>query len=316
MAFWNKTPKGNTKGLRPAKDETRVPLCMIGIYDTSGSMSMDTHYIDENGGDVYKPKIQQLNEGLKRQIVSYRRFMKENTKFCIKHQVIELNSYCQPLFPTFKSINDSEFSVDEISFTADGVTNIEAVFNTTVKFITKEHLGGYNRAVNVIMMSDGVPTDVNGYALGEAAWKRIVDKFKAYLADHDLARNVDLYFIAVGDEAEAFGRYFAGDEHFFSVDDSESIADKLDFVTRLTLANSTTIPGVLDTDDDDLDEDEESDDDDFEEDEDDEEDSDEDIDDEDLDNALDDENEDDDSEDDDDEEIEDESDDLEDILKF
>ena len=53
---------------------------------------------------------------------------------------------------------------------------------------------------------------------------------------------MELYFIAVGDAAEPFGRYFAGDEHFFKVEESESIAEKLDYVTRQSLVESSTIP--------------------------------------------------------------------------
>ena len=64
-----------------------------------------------------------------------------------------------------------------------------------------------------------------------------------YLEKNDLARNVTFYFIAIGDEAEPFGRYFAGDEHFFKVDDCENIGDKIDFVTRLTIAETTTVTG-------------------------------------------------------------------------
>ena len=59
----------------------------------------------------------------------------------------------------------------------------------------------------------------------------------------DYARNVDLYSIAVGDDAcEEMLKYFSGDERFFLVSESESIADKLDFVTRQTLAHHTTVP--------------------------------------------------------------------------
>lgn len=254
--FNNKTNKGNVKGHRLVKEDSRTPLFILYGIDSSGSMSETTHIINESGGSTDIPKIDQANQGIAKSVESMVRFQKENTRFQIKWQVVELNTYCKPIFQTYVNVNDH--TLTESQFKAEGSTNIEALFNTYAMFISKKHLGNYNRAVNVILMSDGVPTDIDGWALSEEKWKKIVDKFKAYLDENDFSRNVEFYFIAVGDEAEPFGRYFAGDDHFFKVEDSESIADKLDFVTRQSLADSSTIPmnaigysNPVDTDDDD-----------------------------------------------------------------
>lgn len=238
--FWEQNDKGNLKGVSPVKEETRCELDQMFWIDTSGSMGASTRVVGETGEEKSIPKIDQVNEGFKMAHKSMLRFMQENTRFYIKYQLIELNTYCKAMFNTYKNIDDDSYNLSEVNFTADGVTNIEALFNTSIQFINKKHLGNYNRALNIIMMSDGIPTDVNGFALSEAKWKKIVDKFKAYLDEHGYSRNVEFYFIAIGDEAEPFGRYFAGDDHFYKVEDCESISEKFDFVTRQTLADSTT----------------------------------------------------------------------------
>jgi len=235
--------RGKVKGVRAAKDETRTPLYTMFIGDLSGSMCMETRVIGESGEEKRIPKIDQLKYGFSMAYDSMGRFEAENTRFCVKYQFVELNTYCKALFPSYVSISDPQYSLKEAAFTADGVTNIEAAFNTAMQFITKKHAENCNRAINVIMISDGIPTNVNGYPLSEKEWKTAVDKLNAYLEKNDFARSVVFYFIAVGDEAEPFGRYFAGDERFYKVEDCENLGDKLDFVTRQTLADSTTISG-------------------------------------------------------------------------
>ena len=235
--------KGNVKGNRMVKEETRIPLAIVNILDFSGSMSEDTRVVNENGSEVRVPKIKQMQAGFRKAIESMLRFEMENTRFRLIQQLIALDSYGKALFDGYKPVSDSQYDLKELEFEADGVTNIEASLNTLAKYLTIKELGHYNRAVNVIMMSDGVPTDVNGYPLSESQWKKVVDKLREYLEKHDLERYVTFYFIAIGDEAEAFGRYLAGDERFFKVEDCESIAEKFDFVTRLTLTNSTTVTG-------------------------------------------------------------------------
>lgn len=242
MKFWHNdkaVARGAIKGKQAPKEDARTPLYMLYGIDCSGSMSEDIRVIGEDGETKYVSKIDQANEGFRLCAKSINRFARENTRFLPKWHVVELNTYCKPVFSSFVTVHDH--SLAESQFTANGSTNIEALFNTFATFITQKHLGNYNRAVNVIVLSDGVPTDVDGWALSETEYKKRVDKFKAYLDEHDFSRNVEFYFIAVGDDAEPFGRYFAGDDHFYKVEDCESLADKLDFVTRQTLANSTTV---------------------------------------------------------------------------
>lgn len=233
--------KGKKTNIRPTKDDTRTPLYIIFCGDLSGSMAEETKVIDSKGNAVFVPKIDQLNQGFRMTQKSLVRFMKENTRFQVKYQFIELNTYCKPLFPTYEPINDPRYNLGEVTFTAGGSTNISALFKSIISFLSHKHLGNYNRAVNIILLTDGIPTDVDGWALSEEAWKKEVDEFNSYLDEHDLTRNTEKYAIAVGPEAEPFGHYFAGEDHFFTLDESESIADKLDFITRLSLTNSTTI---------------------------------------------------------------------------
>lgn len=239
MNWFEKAARGNVQGNRPIKEDVRTPLYMLYGIDCSGSMSESTKILNEIGGETLVPKIDQANKGVEMAVQSMMKFQRENTRFRIQWQVVELNTYCKPVFETYVSLDDH--TLEETKFKAEGSTNIEALFNTYASFITQKHLGRYNRAVNIILMSDGIPTDVNGYELSESKWKEVVDRFKLYLDKNDFSRNVEFYFIAVGEEAEAFGKYFAGD-HYFRVEESESLSYKIDFVTRQSLADSTTIP--------------------------------------------------------------------------
>ena len=138
--FWEQGDKGNLKGVRPAKDETRTELFEMFICDLSGSMGGPTRVVSETGEEKMIPKIDQLNEGFKAAHKSMLRFMEENTRFYVKYQLVELNTYCKALFNTYKNIDDTTYNLSEVTFTADGVTNIEATFNTAIQFINKKHL--------------------------------------------------------------------------------------------------------------------------------------------------------------------------------
>lgn len=269
--FWhnNSISRGVTKGAPVAKEDSRNPLYLLYCIDCSGSMSEETMIYSEDGTAKYIPKIVQANEGFRLAGESINRFAKENVRFLPKWQVIPFSTYSNPLFPSFETVHDH--SLTESQFTANGSTNIEALFNTVVSFLTKKHLGNYNRAVNIFLLSDGIPTDIDGWALSEDKYKRIVDKFKEYLEKNDLDRSVELYFITVGEAAEPFGKYFAGEEHCFRVEESQSIADVIDWVTRESLADVTSAPTnpidfsdyddddeEFEDDDEDIDEDEES----------------------------------------------------------
>lgn len=235
--------KGNVKGERIVKEDMRIPLCVQLIGDLSGSMNDITYVISEDGAKKPIKKVDQMCEGCLMSLDSLNRFNMENTRFDTKYQFIELNSYGKALFDGYKSVSDPKYSLKEYKFVASGVTNLGAALNTSVKYLTTKELGHYNRNVNIIIISDGVPTDVNGYPLSETEMKRQVDMFYEYLEKHNLTQYVAVYFIAIGDEAETLGRYIAGDDRFFKVEDCEHIGEKINFVTLQSLADCTTVTG-------------------------------------------------------------------------
>jgi hypothetical protein len=206
-------------------------------------MNYITYVISEDGAKKPIKKVDQMCEGCLMSLDSLNRFNMENTRFDTKYQFIELNSYGKALFDSYKSVSDPKYSLKEYKFVASGVTNLGAALNTSVKYLTTKELGHYNRNVNIIIISDGVPTDVNGYPLSETEMKRQVDMFYEYLEKHNLTQYVAVYFIAIGDEAEMLGRYIAGDDRFFKVEDCEHIGEKINFVTLQSLADCTTVTG-------------------------------------------------------------------------
>lgn len=291
--------KGVAKGSVPGKTggigervvvDNRKPIYLVLILDKSGSMGGTSTVFNENGEPVTIPKIEQLNDGLKRVTKSLKDFERGNPLYRVYLQIIELDSYGKAVFPEFQPVSRG---FEEIRFEADGCTELRASLNTLKTFISHKYLRddrperegrGYNKAVSVILMSDGWPTDSNGIEQKGPAYRNVIDEFNKYLIDMDYARSVDKYSIAVGDDAcEDMLRYFSdGDEdlgensRFYRVEACESIASALDYMTRASLAHHTTSPVADDFDDDD-DEDEDEYDDEYE----DEEELDEDIDEED-----------------------------------
>lgn len=291
--------KGVARGSTPGKTggigervvvDNRKPIYLVLILDKSGSMGGTSTVFNENGEPVTIPKIEQLNDGLKRVTRSLKDFERGNPLYRVYLQIIELDSYGKAVFPEFQPVSRG---FEEIRFEADGCTELRASLNTLKTFISHKYLRddrperegrGYNKAVSVILMSDGWPTDSNGIEQKGPAYRNVIDEFNQYLIEMDYARNVDRYSIAVGDDAcEDMLRYFSdGDEdlgensRFYRVEACESIASALDYMTRASLAHHTTSPVADDFDDDD-DEDEDEYDDEYE----DEEELDEDIDEED-----------------------------------
>lgn len=235
----NYNPRGNPLDsvAKPVID-TRKPLYIVQILDTSGSMDGSSTVIGEDGAAKQIKKIEQLNQGMKLVIKSLKEFEEASVMYKVYFQVIELNSYGTALFPEFVPVNKQ---LEEVKFEAEGCTCLGNSLSSLKTYISQKYMPGYNKALSVILMSDGCPTDVNGYLLDKKDYEAVIDEFKSYLAEMDYARNVDLYSIAVGDDAcEEMLKYFSGEERFFLVGESESIADKLDFVTRQTLAHHTT----------------------------------------------------------------------------
>ena len=253
--------------------DNRKPIYLVLILDKSGSMGGTSTVFNENGEPVTIPKIEQLNDGLKRVTKSLKDFERGNPLYRVYLQIIELDSYGKAVFPEFQPVSRG---FEEIRFEADGCTELRASLNTLKTFISHKYLRddrperegrGYNKAVSVILMSDGWPTDSNGIEQKGPAYRNVIDEFNQYLIEMDYARNVDRYSIAVGDDAcEDMLRYFSdGDEdlgensRFYRVEACESIASALDYMTRASLAHHTTSPVANDFDDDDDDDDEDDD---------------------------------------------------------
>ena len=281
MKMFNKfASKGVARDSMPGKTggigervvvDNRKPIYLVLILDKSGSMGETSTVFNENGEPVTIPKIEQLNDGLKRVTKSLRAFERGNPLYRVYLQIIELDSYGKAVFPEFQPVSRG---FEEIRFEADGCTELRASLNTLKTFISHKYLRddrperegrGYNKAISVILMSDGWPTDSNGIEQKGPAYRNVIDEFNQYLIEMDYARNVDRYSIAVGDDAcEDMLRYFSdGDEdlgensRFYRVEACESIASALDFMTRASLAHHTTVPvdDGLDDDDDELDND-------------------------------------------------------------
>ena len=272
--------KGVARGSTPGKTggigervvvDNRKPIYLVLILDKSGSMGGTSTVFNENGEPVTIPKIEQLNDGLKRVTKSLKDFERGNPLYRVYLQIIELDSYGKAVFPEFQPVSRG---FEEIRFEADGCTELRASFNTLKTFISHKYLRddrperegrGYNKAVSVILMSDGWPTDSNGIEQKGPAYRNVIDEFNQYLIEMDYARNVDRYSIAVGDDAcEDMLRYFSdGDEdlgensRFYRVEACESIASALDYMTRASLAHHTTSPVADDFDDDDEEEEDE-----------------------------------------------------------
>lgn len=244
--------------------DNRKPIYLVLILDKSGSMGGTSTVFNENGEPETIPKIEQLNDGLKRVTKSLKDFERGNPLYRVYLQIIELDSYGKAVFPEFQPVSRG---FEEIRFEADGCTELRASLNTLKTFISHKYLRddrperegkGYNKAVSVILMSDGWPTDSNGIEQKGPAYRNVIDEFNQYLIEMDYARNVDRYSIAVGDDAcEDMLRYFSdGDEdlgensRFYRVEACESIASALDYMTRASLAHHTTSPVADDFDDD------------------------------------------------------------------
>ena len=233
----NFQPRGTSrKTMREVRD-TRKPLYIVFVLDTSSSM-YDYLSVNTEGETKQVRKIEELNQGLGDALNSLRRFEKGNVLYKVYYQIIELNSYGNALFPDFVPLS---LQSEKICFEANGVTCLENSLTTLKTFLDPKHMPGCNRAVNVILMSDGYPTDVEGYVVDDAVYKKTIREFKNYLEERGLKPNVDLYSIGVGEDAcKEMLSFFADEGKYCMVEDLESLAQKLDFVTRKSLVRLTT----------------------------------------------------------------------------
>lgn len=233
-------PRGISR--RPMREvrDTRKPLYMVFILDTSGSMDESVPVQGKDGETRAVKKIQELNEGLSDALNSMRRFEANNVLYKVYYQIIELNSYGKALFPDFVPLSVQS---EEICFHAEGVTCLENSLATLKSFLDPKHMPGCNRAVNIILMSDGYPTDTEGYIVGADVYGKVIGGFKAYLDARGLRPNMDLYSIGVGKDAcEDMLTTFADKDKFYHVEQMESLAERLDFVTRKSLVKHATRP--------------------------------------------------------------------------
>ncbi len=233
-------PHGVSRKLVREVQDTRKPLYMVFVPDTSSSMNGTRTVTSEEGSTRTVRKIDELNEGLRRALTSLREFEAKNVMYKVYYQIIELNTYGKALFSDFVPLSAD---MERVDFAANGVTCLENSLSTLKTFLDPKHLPGCNRAVNVILMSDGQPTDVEGYAVPGTVYEKTIAAFKDYLCERQLDRHVDCYSIGVGaDACESMLRSFADDGRYFSVEDLESLAEKLDMVTRCSIATVTTRP--------------------------------------------------------------------------
>ena len=218
--------------------EVRKPIYFVFIVDTSGSMSEKICVVCVKGGaEEHVSKIEQLNEGLAKAIESLRSFEKSNSQFKVYFQIIELNSYGHAMFPEgFIPLSDREVVVD---LNAGGATCLENSLNTLTKYLTPDYMPNCRRAVNVILMSDGEPTDVNGYALLPDRYGAIIKTFKDYLVEKQMRSNVDLYAIGVDGACKDMLTLFADEGKYYDVGSTESLANWIDRVTRVSFRISS-----------------------------------------------------------------------------
>ena len=220
----NYMPRGSSKkSIREVKD-ARKPVYFVFIVDTSFSMKGN--------------KIEELALGLENSLESLRQFEKNNVLYKVYYQIVELNSYGKALFPDFVPIS---MASEKFCFEASGVTCLENSLNTALLFLDPKHMPNCNRAVNLILMSDGYPTDVEGNVLDESVYQETIREFKRYLQMSRLRSNVDMSAIGIGEDACRDMLFeFADEGKFYMVEDCESLAQTIDFVTRKPLERLTT----------------------------------------------------------------------------
>ena len=174
----NFQPHGASRNRKREAKNAKRPLYIAFVLDTSSSMYDYVSVNTPEGNAKQVRKIEELNQGLGFALNSLRRFEAQNLFYKVYYQIIELNSYGKALFPDFVPLS---LQSEKICFEANGVTCLENSLATLNKMLDPKHLPGCNRAVNVILMSDGYPTDVEGYVQDEAVYMKTIASFKKFL---------------------------------------------------------------------------------------------------------------------------------------
>lgn len=227
----NYEPRGGSR--RPNREvrDGRKPAYTIFILDTSSSMN-DYIEIAYEGSTKRVRKIDELNQGLADSLRSLRSFETENVLYKLYFQIIQLDTYGKALFDNFMPLSRQS---EKIVFEANGVTCLENSLATAKKFLNSEYLPGCNRAVNVILMSDGHPTDTDGNIVQESVYTKTIRDFKDELETRGIKGNVDLYAIGVGKDCDKkMLKTFADEGRYYELAETASLRSLLSFVTRVS----------------------------------------------------------------------------------
>ena len=226
----NFLPRGATTRSRREVRDTRKPSYKIYILDTSTSMEDLIRVAGESREIKSVRKIDELNRGLELSLKSLRDFEGKNVLYKIFYQIVELNSYGKAVFPEFMPISGQN---EKITFKAEGVTCLENSLNTVLTFLDPKYLPDNKRMIDIFLFSDGCPTDVDGYPKPRAEYLKTVKAFNDEIERRGLKSYVAKHAIFIGDDknGEETLRAFADEGNFYRVNDTESIADKLVFVT-------------------------------------------------------------------------------------
>ena len=227
----NYEPRGISRGAKREMRDTRIPVYIAYIMDTSSSMN-DIIAIAREGQTIEVRKIDEANQGLEDSLNSLRAFEAENVLYKVYVQILQLDTYGKPLFSNFVPLSSLS---EKIVFEANGVTCLENSITPLKKFLTPEYLPGCNRAVNVILMSDGHPTDTDGNIVQESVYTKTIRDFKDELETRGIKGNVDLYAIGVGKDCDKkMLKTFADEGKYYELAEMASLRNLLSFVTRVS----------------------------------------------------------------------------------
>ena len=248
-------PSGaTTRSKREIKD-TRKPSYKIYILDTSTSMIGTIPVADSECEIKNIRKIDELNYGVELSLKSLREFEEKNVLYKIMYQIIELNSYGKALYSEFVPVSANH---EKIVFQANGVTCLENSLNTALTFLDPKHMPENKRMIDIFLFSDGCPTDIDGYPKSRSEYLKTLEEFDKEIEKRGLKSYVAKHAIFIGDDknGEETLRAFADEGNFYRVNETESIAEKLNFVTiksqkrqtsRKLISAGDDLSGLLDS---------------------------------------------------------------------
>lgn len=235
----NFLPRGTTTRSKREIKDTRKPSYKIYILDTSTSMIGTIPVADSDCEIKNIRKIDELNYGVELSLKSLREFEEKNVLYKIMYQIIELNSYGKALYSEFVPVSANH---EKIVFQANGVTCLENSLNTALTFLDPKYMPENKRMIDIFLFSDGCPTDIDGYPRSRSEIKKTLEDFDSELERRGLKPYVSKHSIFIGDDqsGEETLRAFADEGNFYRVNETESIAEKLNFVTIKTQKKQTS----------------------------------------------------------------------------